>query len=105
MDARRRFRIFVNLDRLRANLARQDGRDASDEDVCAFLADAGFERLRTIAAPNAYLADAHALAHLEPDEMRSVHELVEAPAVRDTYLAARAARQHRKFSLTPYATR
>ena len=103
MDARRQFRVFVDLDRLRANLARQDGRDASDEDVRSFLADAGFQKLRTIPAPNVYVADAAALAHLEPDEMRSVHPLGDAPDARQTFEAAREALQHRKFSLTPYA--
>jgi hypothetical protein len=107
MHAVRRFRVFVDLSRLRANLARVDGRPATDDHARAFLADAGFEKLRTIPAPNAFLADDHALAHLEPDEVRSVHLLEEEAASDDgaTYEAARQVREHRKFSVTPYAAR
>ena len=107
LAASRRFRVFVDLGRLRANLARVDGREATDDHARAFLADAGFEKLRTIPAPNAYLADEHALAHLEPDEVRSVHQLDEV-AESDggsgaSYESARQVREHRKFSVTPYA--
>ena len=105
MNAARRFRVFVDLGRLRANLARVDGRPASDDHARAFLADAGFEKLRTIPAPNAFLADEHALAHLEPDEVRSVYQLEDETESDDgaSYEAARQVREHRKFSVTPYA--
>jgi hypothetical protein len=70
-----RFRVFIDLRRLREYLARTDGRPASDDHARAFLADAGFERVRTIPTRDAYVADSHALAHLEPDEVRSVQPL------------------------------
>ena len=70
-----RFRVFIDLRRLRENLAHTDGRPASDDHARAFLADAGFERVRTIPTRDAYVADSHALAHLEPEEVRSVQPL------------------------------
>ena len=73
--AANRFRVFVDLRRLRENLARTDGRPATDDHARAFLADAGFERVRAIPTRDAYVADSHALAHLEPDEVRSVQPL------------------------------
>jgi hypothetical protein len=78
MSAAHRYRVFINLGRLRENLARIDGRPATDDHARAFLADAGFERLRAIPTRDAYVADTHALAHLEPDEVRSVQALREA---------------------------
>lgn len=66
----RRFRVSVDLNRLRANLARIDGRPATEHNARDFLADAGFMRVR--GAVEAFFADRHALAHLEPDEVRSV---------------------------------
>jgi hypothetical protein len=54
-----------------ANLARTDGRPATEHNARDFLADAGFMRLRGTAG-EAFLGDRHALAQLEPDEVRSV---------------------------------
>ena len=61
--------IAVDLERVRGNLSREDGRSASDADVYALLFESGFRRLG-----DQWVGPEDALALLRPEEVTAVRE-------------------------------
>ena len=63
--------VNIDIDKLRANLARADQRDVSAEEVLRFLADAGFSK-----TDRGWLVNEENLGQLDPAEVLSA-EFVE----------------------------
>jgi hypothetical protein len=69
----RRFRITIDLPRLRENMSRQEGRALSDTEIRQWLQDAGFAP----AIDETWIIDEPDLGQLDPSEVQSVEEVVE----------------------------
>jgi hypothetical protein len=63
------FLVRLDLERIRRNLAREDGRPRAQADVRAFLIDAGF---RDIGGGASWLVREVDLGHVQPAEVTSI---------------------------------
>ena len=61
--------IRLHLDRIRANLAKEDGREWSDDDVRRWLVEAGFTP-----SDGGWLVDEPNLGQLDPSEVAAVED-------------------------------